>query len=354
MKDINFYKKILSKNTVFGNTEEIEECLKLIFDKYKDIFFVKKYKFKDRPMMVLSNSKKKDLDLILAGHIDVVPAGKSQFKPVIKNNKLFARGTYDMKIALLASVDVLKSHINDENLKFAIFITSDEEVDGLSTKYLLNNIGYKAKFAIIPDGGDDKKLVIAQKGFIQLKMVLKGKSTHASKPFNGKNPLQMISDLQLKLSQVFPNPMTEDDWKTSVVPTYINSGSAYNQIPDKAEIVFDIRYVRKSDVKKIMSISKKMFNKNIDIEIVAENGNLDTPKSNSNVKKLLKAMEKGFGNKVLLSKTSGTSDAIFFMEKKIPAVLFKPNGGGAHQNDEWIDLKSLEKFKKVLEYFIDA
>jgi len=51
-------------------------------------------------------------------------------------------------------------------------------------------------------------------------------------------------------------------------------------------------------------------------------------------------------------KSHGSSDARFFLEKGIPAILIRPVGGNLHSEKEWIDIKSLEVFYEVLKEFI--
>src|SRR5215217_7450532 len=45
--------------------------------------------------------------LVLHGHMDVVPGGRDQFEPRIDGDRLFGRGSYDMKGALAVMLQVL-------------------------------------------------------------------------------------------------------------------------------------------------------------------------------------------------------------------------------------------------------
>jgi len=50
--------------------------------------------------------------------------------------------------------------------------------------------------------------------------------------------------------------------------------------------------------------------------------------------------------------THGTSDVNYFRARNIPVIETRPKGGGQHSNQEWIDLKDLERFYKVMVEYV--
>ena len=48
----------------------------------------------------------------------------------------------------------------------------------------------------------------------------------------------------------------------------------------------------------------------------------------------------------------GSSDARFFAEYNIPTLLIQPKGAGHHTDNEWIDMKGLEKYYKVMKAWV--
>lgn len=349
---IEFLEKIISYQTTKDNPKEIEKCFQAIERKFAKFFIIKKYNFKTRPIRVLKNTPKNKLDFILAGHIDVAPAEKNQFKLKIKGNKLWGRGVFDMKGPLIAAIFAISNYLKENNsLKIAIFITSDEEIDGLSTKYLIEKINYRARFAILPDGGKDlSEIIVYQKGFLQLHLKIFGKPAHASRPWEGENPIERAMLFYQKLLKKFPPPKNEKDWKTTVSLTKFNSGKALNQIPKDASLGFDIRYLKEKT--KVLKEIKCLLREKDKLEIIADNPPFMISSNNPYLKKLKSSIEKLTNKKVKLVKECGTSDAVFFAQNKIPAVLFRPKGGGAHQNEEWIEKDSLFLFYQVILNFL--
>lgn len=350
---VDLVKNLISYQSTADKPDEINNCLKLIEDKFGYFFYVKRYKFKGRPMLVLSTSTSKNLDIIISGHVDVVPAKESAFLSKEINGKIYGRGAIDMKSAIVACLFAVQKYIKEKGrAKLAIVITSDEELDGLSTKWLLEKKKYQAKLAILPDGGDETKLILKQKGFWQIRIMIKGKSVHASTPWNGSNPFEKGFNLYKKLLSKFPLPTNDGQWKTSISLTKIEGGKAINQIPDLAIFYFDIRYTDEIVKRKIAKELISFLGKEAIIEIISHNGVFVADKNNPFIIKLKKAIQKELRKKVCFISECGTSDAVFFSEQGIPAILFRPQGHGAHRDGEWVDIKSLIHFKSVIFNFL--
>jgi len=348
-----FVKKLIKYQSTEGRPEEITQCLNEIEKEFGDVFYIEKYQFRKRPILVLSTSKSKELDIILAGHIDVVPAKEKDFTPVEKDGKLYGRGAVDMKSAVAACLFAVRKYLQGGGkAKIAVIVTSDEELDGLSTKWLAEKRGYRAKLAILPDGGDENELVLRQKGFWQVKVNVEGESAHASMPWEGSNPLEKGFGLYEKLLSIFPSPINKDQWKTSIALTKVEGGKTLNQIPDSAEFYFDIRYTDEVVREKISKEIVNFLGKGASVETIAQNGALFVDQKNLLILKLKIAIEKELQKKVSFMNECGTSDAIFFAEHGTPAILFRPRGAGMHQDGEWVDIQSLVYFQSIILNFL--
>jgi succinyl-diaminopimelate desuccinylase len=352
-KIIQQLSKLIAIQSTNENPGQKLEILKLIEKQYGSKLNVKKYVFQNRNSIVLSNTKSKKLDLIIATHADVVPAEPKQFALKQKGDKLFGRGSADMKAALLMSLEVLnKLTTEGSNKKVAVFVTTDEETDGLSTKYLLSKVGYKSKFAIVPDGGSEVNFSVSQKGFVQLDLTLKGKSSHASRPWEGINPITRGFEIYSKINSKYPIPKNIDDWKTSCVLTKVQAGFANNQVPDTANFVFDVRFVNQADYKNLVKELKYNLAKGDKVKIVAQNESFAVDSSNQYITLLAKSAKKIANKKVKYVKDASTSDALYFAQAKIPSVLFSPTGSNSHQNDEWVSYQSMLIFYETIVHFL--
>ena len=131
-------KDLISFKTVTDENEFIK-CFNYIKDYLKDSnLFIKEYTYKNKISLVISNTKSKELDIIFCGHIDVVPGNSKQFKAKIIGNKMYGRGTYDMKGHDAVMIKLMKNL--NTNYKIALFLTSDEEQGGFKgTDILLDD-----------------------------------------------------------------------------------------------------------------------------------------------------------------------------------------------------------------------
>lgn len=349
---LGFSKDLMARPSTGDNLAERIACLQMIKERFGDHLYATEMSFReDRPILVMSTTRAFNTGIIIATHVDVVDAEEALFAPVEKGDKLIGRGAYDMKGATAAVLFAVRDHFwQDGSVPVTVFVTTDEEADGLSVRWLLQERGYKAKFAILPDGGNDSSLVIKQKGFHQIKLTVTGRTTHASTPWNGVNPIERGMKFAAALKKRFPNPKDKKDWRTTVAVTKCEAGKNLNQVPGVAMFCFDIRFVDEAHVQEIVELAKKVLKKDYTLECVAENGIFSVNPEDHYIRTLAQAMRKN-GKPIGFETECGTSDAIFFAEAGIPATLFRPEGGGAHEPDEWVSATSLfQTYKNLIEF----
>ena len=99
MKVIEVAQELMRFRTETGNQAEIKQAFAYIKNMMNlvgakvDIFEKKD----TAPVIFIRNKKTLDFDALVLGHIDVVPAEDKMFKPVVKQGKLYGRGSLDMK-----------------------------------------------------------------------------------------------------------------------------------------------------------------------------------------------------------------------------------------------------------------
>lgn len=335
------------------NIPEQKTCIEYIAEKFGDTFLVKRYEFFGHPVLVLSTTPEKETDIIFSGHIDVVKGSPELFSPLVKENSLHGRGAYDMKGPLGAVLHAVEDAVRAGTKNtISILITADEETSGAGTRALLEKEKYSADFALIPDGGDEARVIVGQKGFTQLALTLSGKSCHASRPWKGANPVAALSELTRDIVAKYPHPASETDWKTTVTPTKMEAGSALNQVPESATLYVDVRYVAKSCVQDFIVWFEKKYGETGVVRVIEENGMFKVDEGNVFVQKLRSVVEQHNGTTVAFARECGTSDAIFFTERDIPAALYRPTGGGEHSEEEWVATDSLFRLYEITKTYL--
>lgn len=152
--------------------------------------------------------------IAMDGHLDVVGAGdKSQwdydpYEGYEDEEKIIGRGTTDMKGAI-ASIVYAAKIINDLDIKddFTLLVSAtvaEEDCDGLSWKYLIEERGIKPQFVLLAEPSDGK-IRRAQKGRMEISVSTYGKSAHGSIPHTGDNAIYKMSSILQELKALNEN-----------------------------------------------------------------------------------------------------------------------------------------------------
>lgn len=159
----------------------------------------------------------------LAGHLDTVP-------PFLKvketKDKLFGRGTCDMKGAIAAMIIAAKQ-AKDKGLKnFGLAFTVGEETDFRGVNKLVN---FRPELGFIVLGEPTNLQVVnGHFGVLELQLIAKGKKAHSSQPEKGINAIDklLVAIEQVIKLKIFP--------ESSLNLGTIKGGTAVNIVPDEA------------------------------------------------------------------------------------------------------------------------
>lgn len=344
-KIIQTLKDLMSFKTIEPNKEEFIKLFNYIKDKTNKELIIKEYDIRDKKAMVISNTEDYNLDVIFATHIDVVPADNYDYLEDEEN--IYGRGTIDMKGSVAVLLELFNNNVFQN--KVALFITSDEEIDGYSTEYLLKK--YYAKLAIIPDGGSNFEFIYEEKGLLQLELSLQGKSAHSSQPFNGVNAITNLYDVYLKLIDKYPLPKSKDEYITSINLSKMEGGNANNTVADFAKMTLDIRHTSEILKEDILDYIKKI-NSEVKINILLKGNVFITDMNNKNIQKYLEVVKSELQRDVKIIGCESTSDAVYFSDKNIPAIIMNPDGYYPHSKKEYVNKNSLLKLYNIYKNFM--
>ena len=149
-----------------------------------------------------------DRTLYFSGHYDVVPAqSRSQFEPFISGNKLFGRGSSDMKSGLAAMIYAAKAvRVSGARLngRIGLVFVPDEETAGPQGSRYLEERGLLGQNGIgmltpEPTGG---VVWNANRGAVTLKVTVKGRSAHVGRQFEGVNAFEGMMSVAQYLAEL--------------------------------------------------------------------------------------------------------------------------------------------------------
>jgi len=288
--------------------------------------------------------------VMLQGHIDVVPGGSSftQDGDIIRG-----RGCFDMLFGTASFLTLIDSLDDISRYDLSILLTGDEELGGENgVKAMLDTGGYTCDICILPDAGDALGLLsVAAKGIYDLKLKVDGVSHHGSRPWEGDGAGNKLVQFLSELSEVFD---TSDHDNSTFVVSQLQAGStALNQGPSEAYAGIDIRYKDGEDfarIKQALDTLRETYNVDIITEEVGRNFSLNT--ESPLVKRFIEVYQSHIGTPVTLVKSHGSSDARFFDDKDMPVIMFRPDGGNAHGDGEWLSYASWQSFHQILTDYV--
>lgn len=349
---IDLSKELIRFKTMHSKPEEIKRCASYIEDYLKDNDIIyRRLEYNQIPSIVVMPPNDYAPVLLMA-HIDVVDAPDEMFEPVEKDGKLFGRGSIDDKYAAALSLVLVKEYLHrlksrnqgSEDLPFGILITGDEEIGGANgVQMALKEI--KTDFAIALDGGSIEKIVVKEKGIVQLKLIARGKTAHGARPWLGVNAIENLIDDYMILKKYF-DLSTPDHWHRTLNFGRIQAGESLNQVPDYAEAFFDIRYTENDDMEDVVRQLRDKIRGELIVEkkeplfIGGETPYLDL---------LLE-----ISPKTAVGFEHGASDARFLSDHGIKGIVWGANGDmSQHSTDEHANIDSVYELYRVLDAFVE-
>ena len=304
--------------------------------------------------------------IILSGHTDTVPVSKDwstdPFKATIKGDKLYGRGSCDMKgfiACALAFAPIFSKTQLNRDIHFSF--TFDEETACLGAPILIKELKKRnIKDGICIVGEPTKmKIIDAHKGCYEYTTHFEGLAGHSSMPHKGVSAVEFASryankliELREELKKRVPKDSIFDPPFSTLQVGGIFGGIAHNVIADKCRVEWETRPVVKEDgvflnkqidkyaneillpeMKKVFSSSK------ITKEIIGEVAGFDRVKE-SEACELVSSLTGDNSREVV----SFGTEAGLFQEIGISTVVCGPGSiEQAHKVDEFIELNELKK-----------
>ncbi len=358
MKEIiNLTKELIRFRSVHRKPHEIKRCADFVQNYLKNAGIrCQVFDYNNIPSIAVI-PQTGYVPVMLMSHLDVVAGHDELFNPFEKNGKLYGRGSIDDKYAVALSLVLLKEHLQElgkqgksqDELPFGVLITEDEETGGFNgAKEALKNI--RTDFCIALDGGGLNTIVVKQKGIVKLKLISKGKAAHGSRPWLGENAIEKLINDYAKIKKMF-NQSDPNHWHRTVNLGIIHSGKpdtkeeSFNQVPDYAEAVLDIRYTENDDIDSLIEKMQKELSSEVRTEYIEP---LFFGGESPYLAKLL-----DISKNTRLGFAHGASDARFLSEYGIEGIVWGADGDlSSHSDDEHVNIESVYELYQILNEFM--
>ncbi len=299
--------------------------------------------------------------LMLNGHIDTVGYDYmtiDPLKPVVKDGKMYGRGTFDMKGGLVASLAALKAVVDSgTQLRGDIVVAAvcDEEYASIGTERVMEKTHVDA--AIV---GEPSALQIERchKGFAWIDVETKGLAAHGSMWQVGVDAITEMGKVLTGLESIGSKLQKRKHplvGPASVHASTIKGGLELSTYPDKCLLQIERRLIpgeERKDVEDEMEtllkdIAEKDPKFKASYEITFYRGSMDVPETSDICKTIVACSKEAIKLTPAFTGGSGWLDTQIIWGKGIPAVAYGPAGDGAHAAVEWVDLDTVMDAARV-------
>eukprot|EP01120_Amphizonella_sp_Union-15-10_P017302 TRINITY_DN9579_c0_g1_i1.p1 TRINITY_DN9579_c0_g1~~TRINITY_DN9579_c0_g1_i1.p1 ORF type:complete len:432 (+),score=68.91 TRINITY_DN9579_c0_g1_i1:86-1381(+) len=313
--------------------------------------------------------------LILNGHVDVVPVccldmwSADPFDPVVKDGRLYGRGSGDMKAGIAAFVLAYKALLHlgyGPAAPFHMQTVIEEECTGNGTLHLSNKL--KADAVIIPEPMES--LVTAQLGVLWFQATVFGRPAHVLDTSSGINAIlaaqELLSSLQSLESQYNLDASSDRVYSNHKHPVNfnvgkMNGGDWASSVPAWCTFECRVGFLPGVPISKVKSdieacLKKAAEPRKIEYKILyngfhAEGCVMD--RDNLLFVNLAECHQIVTGKPAKYEAITCTTDARFFqLYEGIPSTCYGPEAKNIHGIDESVSLDSMKQVAKVLAVFI--
>jgi len=306
--------------------------------------------------------------LLVASHLDTVPVDNmviDPFDPVVKDGRLYGRGSCDTKAGMAALVAALERVLARGTLARHLVVVgeADEETsDSIGVSDVLAHLeGTRIDWSIAtePTG---LRIVNAHKGTAMAKLEAHGRACHSSEPGRGKNAIVALARAVLAMEALgvkLAHHVHEGLGQATLSIGLIGGGQAPNIVPDRAWLALDRRTLPGDTSASITrEIESALASAGIaDVELAdlrMGKEPLFLGPEHAAFQACRRALER-CGCDASASSVAFGTDAGLFAQAGIPSLVLGPGSiNQAHTDAEYVEIDQLERMVGVFEQLLEG
>ncbi|MGQ9582456.1 MAG: M20 family metallo-hydrolase [Thermoplasmatota archaeon] len=313
--------------------------------------------------------------LWVVAHMDVVPPGdlkkwgSDPFKAVVKDGRVYGRGSEDNGQAIVASSFALRT-IRELGvtppMDIGLILGSDEETGSeKGVTYMMDKgLFKKGDVFLVPDGGNSEGtlLEVSEKTIMWLKFTVEGKQCHGSMPQRGNNAHRAGMKLALALDEVLHrrfakrNKLFDPPVSTFEMTKKEANVPNVNTIPGEDIFYFDTRILpefRPADVERVIKATASRVARQTRTKVKFEKVQFapaapPTSPDSPLVRRLAECVRAVYRNKPYAGGIGGGTFAAIFRRAGYDAVVWSRLDDTCHGPNEYAWVKNVVGDSKVI------
>jgi acetylornithine deacetylase len=309
-----------------------------------------------RPNVVARVGRGTAPTLVLCAHLDTVDtAGMTiaPFEPAVEGNRVYGRGSYDMKGGV-AAVMCAAAALARQSVEGTVLVAlvADEEYASLGAEHFVAH--HRADACILTEPSEGR-LILGHKGFTWVEVVTEGRAAHGSRWDLGVSAIGKMGRIVSALEQ-FDHQTLRRRTHPLLGPasqhcSMITGGSGLSTYSERCTLQVERRTLPGETAEQVLAEVSG---------VVADAGETASARLVLNRPPLICSPEANIARCVRDAATSVTGaapaeagvaywmDAALFAAAGMETVNYGPGGAGAHEPVEWVDLDSVVTCASVL------
>ncbi len=300
--------------------------------------------------------------LMLNAHYDTVGVeGMDEpFSAQVRDGRLYGRGSYDMKgslAACLAAASALAEYPKELSGDLLIAAVADEEYASLGTADLVKR--YRVDGAVVTEP-TELDLCLAHKGFVWLEVETHGRAYHGSRFDKGIDANMMMGRFLHELDKLEKDlrhrPGHALVGPPSLHAAMIEGGAALSVYSARCRLKVERRTIPGETETTVADEFRKILKKlsdhdsrfDAELRTLLTRDPFEIEPSAPIVRSLERASQQVLDRVPRHTGQNPWMDSALLASAGVETVVFGPAGAGAHSDEEWVDLDSVEKLAEIL------
>jgi acetylornithine deacetylase len=293
--------------------------------------------------------------LMLNAHLDTVGVAgmAAPHEPRVQDGRLYGRGSYDMKgglaACMLAAAAAGRAGLPGDVLLAAV---SDEEHSSIGVQAVVER--FRADACVVTEP-TSLQVCVAHKGFAWWRITAHGRAAHGSRPDLGSDAIARMGPVLTGLAELDrgleerTHPLVG---RASVHASLIDGGQELSSYPERCVLEVERRTLPGETRESVAG----------ELRLLLDGGDAAAPEGeitlvrepfevagDEDIVAAVRQQAAGvLGHEPETVGHTAWMDAAFTQAAGIPTVVFGPDGAGAHEVEEWVDLASVETCARVL------
>ncbi len=366
MSNLELLKKLIKIESISPNDNGCFDVIKQQFDGLD--FSFEEINYKNISNLIITNGDSKNKTFCFLGHTDVVPPGPESawsvppFSGEIIDNKIYGRGTADMKGGVACFISALKEFLSenkDPSFNIMVLLNSNEEgkLENGKVDRVINEMIDKDKFidfCLIGEPSSSKKvgdvIRIGRRGSLSGNLRVYGIQGHVAYPKQALNPILGMGKTLEELKNMEWDRGNENFEPTSFQVSNIKSGTgAENVVPGVLEMTFNFRFSPESSPDGLKEMFEALLKKSdLKYDVSWTLSALPFLTSKTEFIDIVKSSIKEINNiDTKIDNGGGTSDGRWVAPMGSEIVELGPLNKTIHQIDEHVDIEDLSTLKEI-------